>query len=398
MRPPAPGRPIALGVLATVIVAGLVALRGREPDPSPPTPSIAAERDANAEGAPDEQNSRATPGWVEPSTVWLTPDGDHIRPRDCEELAALWGAPDRAQFTLALERAGIDAGTRARVESALVCDDAGCSVTPEPSVLEGLTTAQRVGLYTAMRGFTQAVMLRAPFSRPLDRPAFADDEGLTAEARSVLARGTFESNGNRYFSDLSWLCSRVTDDAGRSSFFRVLRKRAGIDLSLRLRATDDLDAIARWWGMRTRVDAVRARLGRALADGAQTLPLRELLPPMPSARAGTFAPRGTRFDCFWTALNFNGSTVEGGPMEDRASFDQAVARWESVPLDELRAGDVIAFRTGEGTTLHAAVYLADDFVFTKDGWSMHRPWEFGRLSALRQTYFRATRVLGFRRP
>ena len=340
----------------------------------------------------------AHPGRIEARDVWIEPGEDHIRPQDCDELGAAWGAPDRDALRNAMTAAGLGESARAAAEEAVVCDASGCAVTPSDEVLASLTAAQRVGLWDAMREYPQAVLQRAPFSRPLDRPDFIDDPRLPTAAREVIARGSFVHGGTRFFADLSWLCHRVPDEAGRAAFFRVLRARPGIDLSLRVRAGDDLDRVARWWATPGRVAAVRDRLQEALRDGSGRVPLRDVLPPMPRARLGTYPPRGTRYDCFWTALNFAAPTAEGGPMADRPTFEHTVAGWRVVPLDALRLGDALAFRRADGTADHAAVYLAEDFVLTKDGWSMHRPWEVARIGAVRAIYPRATLLSAYRRP
>ncbi len=126
--------------------------------------------------------------------------------------------------------------------------------------------------------------------------------------------------------------------------------------------------------------------------------MRELLPPFARARYGTFPPRDSRFDCFWTALNFFSPTGEGGPLVDSNVFDATTAGWTLVPLDQLRFGDVLVFRTETGVSVHAAVYLADDLVFTKDGWSMHRAWEVVTIARERRAYDNAPRVAAYRPP
>jgi hypothetical protein len=153
-----------------------------------------------------------------------------------------------------------------------------------------------------------------------------------------------------------------------------------------------------WWGVHGREDALRARLLASMRDGDAGVPLRELLPPFARARLGTFPPRDTRFDCFWTVLNFFSPTTDGGPLIDSDVFDATTSRWTQVPLDQLRFGDVLAFRTEAGATVHAAVYLAEDLLFSKDGWTIHRAWELGRIARERAVYPTAPRIVAYRAP
>lgn len=341
---------------------------------------------------------RMTSGTLAVREVWHETPEDHVRAQDCDELLDAWGAPTLGQFEEALTRGGLDEPTRRRVLSLARCDANGCAMTPPDEVVAALTPSQREGLHHAMREFPQAVMMRAPFSRPASRPSFTTDPRLPPAAREVIAAAEWVSGRTRYFAELPWLCHRVTDPAQRLAFFRVLRARAGLEVSVRVQAGDDLDAIARWWGRGAGFSEARARLDRALRDGSGEVPLRELLPVAMRQRFGTFPPRGTRYDCFWTALNFFSPTAEGGPFVQRGDFDEAVAGWREVPLDALRFGDALAFRTADGVTRHAAVYLAEDLVLTKDGWSMHRPWEISRLDTVRGIYHDATTLYAYRRP
>jgi hypothetical protein len=237
-----------------------------------------------------------------------------------------------------------------------------------------------------------------PFVRPASRLPFWEDPGLSAAARAVLRAGSFVDGDTRYFTDLTWLCHRVPDTAERAVFFRTLRARSALDATVRVRSTEELDRAVAWWGAHGREDAVRARLLASMRNGDAGVPLRELLPPFARARYGTFPPRDTRFDCFWTALNFFSPTGEGGALLNADAFDATLARWTQVPLDQLRFGDVLVFRSEAGVTEHAAVYLAEDLLFSKDGWSSHRPWELGRIARERAVYRTAPRIVAYRAP
>lgn len=382
-------------VIAGLAVLAAVSLGFRATRSSP----AAAARPATAPSAAptSARNISPHPGSIETREVWWRPGDDHIRPEDCEELNGAWGAPDRATLESAMRTAGLSDATIESVLEVAVCDAEGCIVVPPDSVLEGLTQPQRVGVYHAMRGYPQAMLLNAPFSRPVGRTAFADAPGLSPTAREIFRAGSFVDGEKRMFSDLTWLCHRVTDRAERAAFFRVLRARSALDAVVRVRTESELERAVRWWGTGGREAAARARLNEAYVNGTE-VPLRDLLPPFARARYGTFPPRDTRYDCFWTAVNFSSPTEAGGPLIDDTQFDATMASWTQVPLNELRFGDVLAFRTEAGATLHAAVYIAEDLVFTKDGWTMHRSWELVRLSTERRIYYEAPEIVAFRAP
>jgi len=395
-RPAATGHVVprwVLAALALLIAASVGARLARAPEATPSPVAAPNVSTADAVRAPSPH-----PGVIELHEVWLHPGEDHIRPVDCDEIQADWGAPDHTLFIAAMTRAGLDEATRSAVLDVTVCDVDGCIAVPPDAVLARLTEPQRLGIFRAMREYPQAMLLNAPFARPVNRRPFWEDPGLTEATREVLRAGSFIDGDTRYFSDLTWLCHRVPDAAERAAFFRTLRARSALDATVRVRSVGELDRAVAWWGVHGREDAVRARLLASMRDGDAGVPLRELLPPFARARYGTFPNRDTRFDCFWTALNFFSPTGEGGALLDSDAFDATTARWTQVPLDQLRFGDVLVFRTEAGATVHAAVYLAEDLLFSKDGWTMHRAWELVRIARERVVYHTAPRIVAYRAP
>ncbi|MFO0625852.1 MAG: hypothetical protein U0325_09575 [Polyangiales bacterium] len=388
---PAMTGPLLLLVVALVVAGVATRFAGTPEGREAPAPVRIVAATAGRGRAPH-------PGLVERREVWLHPAEDHIRPEDCNEIHAAWGAPDRRQFVAAMTRAGLDETTRDAVLGVTACDVDGCIAEPPDAVLASLTPAQRRGVYHAMRGFPQAMLLNAPFARPASRRPFWDDPGLTPVMREVLRAGSFVDGDMRRFSDLTWPCHRVPDTAGRATLFRTRRARAALDATVRVRTSDELNRAVRGGGAPGRDAGGRARLLASMRDGDAGVPLRDLLPPFARARLGTFPPRDSRFDCFWSALNFFSPTGEGGALLDANAFDANLAGWARVPLDQLRFGDVLVFRSEAGSTEHAVVYVADDLVISKDGWTMHRAWELVPIAREQALYYAAPRIEAYRAP
>jgi hypothetical protein len=51
-----------------------------------------------------------------------------------------------------------------------------------------------------------------------------------------------------------------------------------------------------------------------------------------------------------------------------------------------RFGDILFFTTAAGQAIHSCVYLADDFVFTKNGANVISPWLIMKLSDVIDRY------------
>jgi hypothetical protein len=66
-------------------------------------------------------------------------------------------------------------------------------------------------------------------------------------------------------------------------------------------------------------------------------------------------------------------------------------------IEDLRAGDVVVWRDESGAIAHGAAWLADRWLFTKNGVSFLRPWHLAPFDAIQRSYRHATRVQYWRR-
>jgi hypothetical protein len=90
-------------------------------------------------------------------------------------------------------------------------------------------------------------------------------------------------------------------------------------------------------------------------------------------------------DCHWTSLNF----FNYRPEERLFDTDGAgmYVREQCEPgTGPYRFGDILFFTTAAGQAIHSCVYLADDFVFTKNGANVISPWLIMKLSDVIDRY------------
>jgi hypothetical protein len=110
-------------------------------------------------------------------------------------------------------------------------------------------------------------------------------------------------------------------------------------------------------------------------------------------------PTASKQDCFYTAMNFFNE------MPDTNFFDgtycQTVLQSDYEPVNEAPLfGDLITLFNPAGQAVHICVYVADDFVFTKNGINPAQPWVIMKLSDMMMIYYPAEikgRVLFLRR-
>src|SRR5262249_12571189 len=92
-----------------------------------------------------------------------------------------------------------------------------------------------------------------------------------------------------------------------------------------------------------------------------------------------------RRDCQWTAFNFFNETPDARYSDPSYVDEKLKDDYLPVTADP-RFGDLLIFLKPDGTRIHAAVYLADNIVFTKNGESPVTPWMFSTIADLIDRY------------
>ena len=125
--------------------------------------------------------------------------------------------------------------------------------------------------------------------------------------------------------------------------------------------------------------------------GGASISISSLLPEFARDRLYTFPgawdePTVARQDCAYTAMNFfnrNGDTNFLDPP-----YVQQILLRDYVPAEgEPTFGDLIQLADDKGIIFHMSVYLADDFVFTKNGVSLTEPWTIMKLREMMTLYY-----------
>ena len=73
-------------------------------------------------------------------------------------------------------------------------------------------------------------------------------------------------------------------------------------------------------------------------------------------------------DCFWSAYNFFNDPPDNS-VENTHSVVQLNREYDRIS-NPSQLGDLMILTTRDGVPIHAAVYLADDIYFTKNGVSL----------------------------
>ena len=160
---------------------------------------------------------------------------------------------------------------------------------------------------------------------------------------------------------------------------------------------DELDGIARYWAWGRDPAAVSALIRARLPAGTGGVSVTDILPPRVASRVFTYAQtEGDHHNCLNAVLCDDESCPEvlDGP-EAEARLTRLFTRVGGI--EDLRAGDVVVWRDEAGAIAHGAAWLADRWLFTKNGVSFLRPWHLAPFDAIQRSYRHATRVQYWRR-
>ena len=268
----------------------------------------------------------------------------------------------------------------------------GCTITPPDQLIWFLTPQSREQIYTVLGKWPENYPQALPFH-------FSDEgfdlrlrhSGLPPATRQMIERLTYRKWGELCFSDLD----AAEDLLAPAEFQSLLEALYAIPAyALRLHVTPDSDvgALVKYWGKGGREKRI-APLLTALTKvpGGESLSVTSLLPPFARLRLYTYpdawqTATGTNQDCFYSSLNFFNETEDTNLLNP--AYIQKVLDSEYAPIsDNPSFGDLLVLMNVETKPVHVCVYIADNFVFTKNGLNPGQPWVLMRLPDILPTYF-----------
>jgi hypothetical protein len=171
---------------------------------------------------------------------------------------------------------------------------------------------------------------------------------------------------------------QVPDETEHRAITKALSRRTGLLVKLRVRPDSDLEALTKYWAPGGRAKDVGALLeSLTKVSGGTTIDISHLLPGFARMRLNTFpkppaTPEEIQPDCYWTAMNFFKNPPDA-PYVNDAVWRQELAE-NYTQAEHPTFGDLLFLVQADGVPQHAAVFIADDVVFTKNGGNQRQPW------------------------
>lgn len=306
-----------------------------------------------------------------------------------------WYVPlvDARELESYLTGSGLDAaGVRAIRETAGTIEGGGMLVRPPAELLLRLAPDVRAKLYLPlMRDERNRVHFDAYRYAGETVDEWLGQASISPETRRLVEPLVYRHTGFLYFADIDLIRDRI-DDAERQRLVKGLLRHSTVLLKLSVPDESEVTNLVEYWGRGGRRIDIRPLI-ESLAGTGERMDVSHLLPPLAREHLYRY-PKVTAADldrpalnnCFWTALNF----FNPEPDDRHLDLDFALTRLKSdyyVVHNNLQLGDIVAFLDDKYDVFHVAVYLADGFVFSKNGLSSLAPWTIVPLDHLKGHYF-----------
>lgn len=337
-------------------------------------------------------------GRLEIVPILISPPTEFIEQYHVETRLLPWRFPDltREQVAELLRRVGLTEECSAGLLAA-ASDDLevrGTRLMPEAEILRGLPATARAQLYQWLaQADPESLQADAFRFRGDSVDEWFRDSPLRPETIELVRPYVYLQGSFLRFADLPSVAPHLPDRAELLRLVKTLGREKTMLVKLHVQRGDDLDGLVEYWGRGRRRKDIRPIL-ESLSHfrRGQVIDIVHLLPPFPRRLLFTYPTplRGGQdndLHCFWSAFNFFNDTADDRFQDLRTVGEVLQRDWRLVNGPPL-LGDIAMFHQGLDVAYHAAVYLADDLLFSKNGSGPGRPWVVTRLEDLRHFYWR----------
>jgi hypothetical protein len=256
-----------------------------------------------------------------------------------------------------------------------------CVVLPQTNVVRNLSSNSRRMIYETLARSTNNYAQCYPFRFTFNGfSARFEQSGLASEKIELLRGLTYTNEGTICFADIELLpemLSQAEFNQAIEAFYRYPAYR----LRLRIYADSDINALIKYWGkrgMEKRVRPILESLARMKRENGTSINISVFLPPVARSRLFTFPdswsePQAVREDCIWTSMNFFNEQPDMSFLDSNHSREVLLHDFATI-RDHPTYGDLVCLVNDQGDLIHMCVYIADNFVFTKNGINQLQPW------------------------
>ncbi|HNU53383.1 MAG TPA: hypothetical protein PKJ98_21015 [Verrucomicrobiota bacterium] len=264
----------------------------------------------------------------------------------------------------------------------------GITVIPDPTTILDLKPEARQRIYNVLAESPENYYQYLAFRYREDGfSEWFNRSGLSDEVMGLVKPLLYRRGTALCFSDLNEVLARIASPDEQRRLVKTLSRVSTLLVRLKVGPDTDVGALVRYWGKEGRAKDLNPLLQSLanLPDGG-LLDVAHLLPPFARMRLYTYPfpsedPHAAHRDCFWSSMNFFAEEPDDRFCEFAAT--QEAIRSQYYPIqDEPTYGDILWLVNDQGRAVHAAVYIAADIVFTKNGARFDQPWVLMQLRDL----------------
>lgn len=280
----------------------------------------------------------------------------------------------------------------------------GISIYPGDELILHLTPEARARIYSALSHSERNEFQCWPYTFRSDgMEEWLGNADLSPRTVELVKRLAYRRGNSLCFSDIPQLFSQIPTAEEKQQVVKALSRNSTMLMKLRIRTNTDVGALARYWDTGGRAKDIIPLLNSLKAiPGGATIDIMHLLPPFARKRVNTYPQPDANTNklapnCFWTVMNFFNDPPDDRYLDDEPWQEDLQKNYDAV--SEPSFGDLIFFLRPDNVPIHAAVYIADDVVFTKNGRNECQPWILMKMDDLLARYPKdyPLRILFFRR-
>jgi len=218
--------------------------------------------------------------------------------------------------------------------------------------------------------------------------------GVSQQTMEMFKRLCIERNGYLMFSGVAAMLAQIPTYDEKLSFAKALTRQRTMVLNLRVTPTSDVDGLTAYWGKGSWNTDLRTILeSMTKIPNGTVMNILMVLPPLPTAEVYDYprlvdnpldGPLVNR-DCCWTSFNFFRETPDPNFGKMDYVLRELNTNYRLVSGDP-KFGDVVMIARPDGFLVHAAIYLADDICFTKNGSTLVHPWMLSTLDDIEKQF------------
>ena len=253
------------------------------------------------------------------------------------------------------------------------------AIETTPELLLSLSPRSRLAIYNRLAIYRGNPTHTLPWV--ISKSVKIDAAQFSPPLRAALDKLTYERDGRKCLTDANLLETFAADDAEVRRLKRFLITTRSLIVELTRASLSQRDEVLRYWS-RNQTKSI-ADLLQMLADSPDLdgLDIAHLLPRMPQELINQYPDDEVLriSNCFWTAMNFFNPRPDpqfmAYPGEKENASDRTMRVLErdyEVVAPPYQFGDVLGLHASteihaEPRLIHAASYIADDIVISKNG-------------------------------